>query len=394
MVDYIGISKPLAVVGVTPKPEINYFYGPWGSVAEALDNIPQLARTKGLTVGIIEDSKIVEYWFKDGVELVLKSVDPSSVYTTGEIHQIINGLENTYVVKEVGKSLIENTKISKLDDLPSSVFSQAEIQQIIDDLEAKIATKVTAVTNQRLITKEEVTKLASAITATAFEEELSKKVDIVPGAGLITDTERDVITNAVTHATLSTGLYKKVDKLYGSRLITEQEAGKIADSVTSKELENGLSTKVTAVPNQRLITEQEATKLASAVTSGDLGHYSLKNTEDLEEAVEVSKEERQYIKFFDEVNGIEKKISMSNFILSISNPIYPTARALVGKKNGINETFYSEYNYISGSEKLNINGSIYYLNSGFYKEGDKIILSGAPIPEAGDFMFLEAIYLD
>ena len=324
MVDYIGISKPLAVVGVTPKPEINYFYGPWGSVAEALDNIPQLARTKGLTVGIIEDSKIVEYWFKDGVELVLKSVDPSSVYTTGEIHQIINGLENTYVVKEVGKSLIENTKISKLDDLPSSVFSQAEIQQIIDDLEAKIATKVTAVTNQRLITKEEVTKLAAAITATAFEEELSKKVDIVPGAGLITDTERDVITNAVTHATLSTGLYKKVDKLYGSRLITEQEA----------------------------------TKLASAVTSGDLGHYSLKNTEDLEEAVEVSKEERQYIKFFDEVNGIEKKISMSNFILSISNPIYPTARALVGKKNGINETFYSEYNYISGSEKLNINGSI------------------------------------
>ena len=61
----------------------------------------------------------------------------------------------------------------------------------------------------------------------------------------------------------------------------------------------------------------------------------------------------------------------------------------MGDKDGKNETFYSEYNYIAGSEKLNINGSIYYPNSGFFKEGNNIILSGAPIPEAGDFMFLE-----
>ena len=79
MADYIGISKPLAVVGITPKPEINYFYGPWESIDEALNNIPQLARIKGLTVGIIEGSEIVEYWFKNGVDLVLKLVDPESV---------------------------------------------------------------------------------------------------------------------------------------------------------------------------------------------------------------------------------------------------------------------------------------------------------------------------
>lgn len=151
---------------------------------------------------------------------------------------------------------------------------------------------------------------------------------------------------------------------------------------------------VIAATGERLITDEEATKIASAITSNDLEPYSLKDTGDLEEAVEVPKEEKQYIKFFDEVNGIEKKISLPNFIIGVSTPIYPTARALLGEKNGSNEIFTSEYNYIAGSEKLNINGSVYYPNSGFYKEGNNIILSGAPIPEAGDFMFLEAVYLD
>lgn len=324
MADYIGISKSLAVVGITPKPEINYFYGPWESIDDALNNITQSARTKGLTVGIIEGSEIVEYWFKDGVDLVLKLVDPKLVYNTDEIQQIINDLENiyvqkeigkvlipstsltklnqlptkesndnTYVAKEAGKSLIEDSKITKLDSLPSSVYSQVETQQIINDLDTKVDTKV--------------------------------------------------------------------DKVAGSRLITEQEAN----------------------------------KLASVVTSNDLDPYSLKDTKDLEEITEILiEEEKNYIKFFDEEEGIEKKISLPNFIFGVSKPVYPTARILVGEKNGKNETFTTEYDYIAGSEKLNINGSIYYPNSGFYKEGNNIILSGAPLPEAGDFMFLEAVYLD
>ena len=57
MADYIGISKSLTIVGITPKPEINYFYGPWESKNEALNNIPQSARTKGLTVGLLKAQK-------------------------------------------------------------------------------------------------------------------------------------------------------------------------------------------------------------------------------------------------------------------------------------------------------------------------------------------------
>lgn len=94
---------------------------------------------------------------------------------------------------------------------------------------------------------------------------------------------------------------------------------------------------------------------------------------------------------------VQVKVSLPALISEIKQDIsfvYPTARALRGDKNGKNDTFTTEYNYIVGSEKLNINGSIYYPNSGFYREGNNITLYGAPIPEAGDFMFLEAIYLD
>ena len=164
---------------------------------------------------------------------------------------------------------------------------------------------------------------------------------------------------------------------------------------TKMYVEQELGKKVPLTQGYRLISTEEGDKLASAVTSGDLEPYSLKDTKDLSEITKVPiEEEENYIKFFDEVGDVEKKISLPNLILSASKPVYTTARVLVGEKDGKNETFTTEYNYIAGSEKLNINGSIYYPNSGFYKEGNNIILSGAPIPEAGDFMFLEAIYLD
>lgn len=163
---------------------------------------------------------------------------------------------------------------------------------------------------------------------------------------------------------------------------------------TKMYVEEELGKKVPLTQGYRLISTEEGDKLASAVTSGDLEPYSLKDTKELEEATEIRKGENQYIKFFDEVGDVEKKISLPNLILSASKPVYTTARVLVGDKDGKNETFYSEYNYIAGSEKLNINGLIYYPNSGFFKEGNNIILFGAPIPEVGDSMFLEAIYLD
>ena len=104
-------------------------------------------------------------------------------------------------------------------------------------------------------------------------------------------------------------------------------------------------------------------------------------------------ERKQYIKLFDEVNGIEKKITLSNVILSASNPVYPTYRSLVGHQNGSNTQFKYSGTLIQETAELYIGGLLYPVNIGFVFEGDTILLTGAPIPIAEDVIRLKAIYL-
>lgn len=51
-----------------PLPNVDAKYGPWNSNTEAITNIPRESRAKGLTVGIIENGKIVEYWWESSIE--------------------------------------------------------------------------------------------------------------------------------------------------------------------------------------------------------------------------------------------------------------------------------------------------------------------------------------
>ena len=51
-------------------------YGPWLTTTEAKERIAKEFRQKGLTIGVIESLKVVEYWWEEGVEdedLVLKA---------------------------------------------------------------------------------------------------------------------------------------------------------------------------------------------------------------------------------------------------------------------------------------------------------------------------------
>jgi collagen type I/II/III/V/XI/XXIV/XXVII alpha len=52
-------------------------YGPWGSTSLALANISEaVQRYKGLTVGVLVDGEVIEYWFADGItddDLTLKT---------------------------------------------------------------------------------------------------------------------------------------------------------------------------------------------------------------------------------------------------------------------------------------------------------------------------------
>lgn len=59
-----------------PLPNLDFKYGPYSSIAEALSNIPAELRAVGLTVGIRVNSMIQEFWFNGGVrdaDLVVKN---------------------------------------------------------------------------------------------------------------------------------------------------------------------------------------------------------------------------------------------------------------------------------------------------------------------------------
>lgn len=59
-----------------PLPNLDFKYGPYSSIAEALSNIPAGLRAVGLTVGIRVNSTIQEFWFNGGVrdaDLVVKN---------------------------------------------------------------------------------------------------------------------------------------------------------------------------------------------------------------------------------------------------------------------------------------------------------------------------------
>ena len=83
---------------------LDYKYGPYGSVEEAFSSIPSAFRTIGLTVGVIENGVIQEYWFKSGKsrkeDLVPKlaegnvTVEPN--FTSGDLIATINGVEIFY----------------------------------------------------------------------------------------------------------------------------------------------------------------------------------------------------------------------------------------------------------------------------------------------------------
>jgi hypothetical protein len=61
-----GIQLSAGILTGTNKP-VDSKFGPYASVSEALADLSAALRYRGLTVGIISGSAIVEYWFSAGV---------------------------------------------------------------------------------------------------------------------------------------------------------------------------------------------------------------------------------------------------------------------------------------------------------------------------------------
>jgi hypothetical protein len=70
-----GIQLSSGIVLGAPK-ALDAKFGPYAGVTIANNTIPDTLRYKGLTVGILENGEIVEYWYKSGtsnVHLVKKT---------------------------------------------------------------------------------------------------------------------------------------------------------------------------------------------------------------------------------------------------------------------------------------------------------------------------------
>ena len=75
-----------------PFPNLDFKYGPYSSIAEALSNIPAELRVVGLTVGIRVNSTIQEFWFNGGIrdaDLVVKNNGSGEAGKTPEFDKAI-----------------------------------------------------------------------------------------------------------------------------------------------------------------------------------------------------------------------------------------------------------------------------------------------------------------
>ena len=79
---------------VNPHANVDFYYGPYDSILEAKIAVDEAIRAKGKTVGILQGTKVVEYWWRDGItdtDLIEKSseIDLSEYVTQEQLQNLI-----------------------------------------------------------------------------------------------------------------------------------------------------------------------------------------------------------------------------------------------------------------------------------------------------------------
>lgn len=115
---YIGITKQLNIVSGA-RANIDAKYGTYKSIQEAIQSIVKESRALGLTVGIIENDVVKEYWWKTGTDdkdLILK-IDKAAYTKISELDNDANFVNNIDLDYKVGieseRAKIEESKLEE-----------------------------------------------------------------------------------------------------------------------------------------------------------------------------------------------------------------------------------------------------------------------------------------
>ena len=134
---YIGITNSLNIVRGAHS-NIDAKYGPYNSIVEALAAIPSSFRKRGLTVGILNEGVVNEYWFKAGItdsDLILKIGEGGTVDLSEVFRQIADKVD-----KEPKKFLMTQAERDKLELLSENgnvdieVLKALFLSKVEDDL--------------------------------------------------------------------------------------------------------------------------------------------------------------------------------------------------------------------------------------------------------------------
>lgn len=103
-----GIQLSSGIVLGAPKP-LDAKFGPYASTTAANNTIPETLRYKGLTIGILENSEIVEYWYKAGTSnaQLIKKTAVLDDTTAGDITELQNKTQNITLDTVANKTYID-----------------------------------------------------------------------------------------------------------------------------------------------------------------------------------------------------------------------------------------------------------------------------------------------
>lgn len=101
----LNLTRGLEVRGEYSN--IDFLYGPYTSLEKACQEVDQRVRRVGLTVGIVEQGSVVEYWWRDATDddsLILKNPSKEKVEALeGRVDNLEQGFDQTFTLEEKQK---------------------------------------------------------------------------------------------------------------------------------------------------------------------------------------------------------------------------------------------------------------------------------------------------